>query len=145
MSTWNPFNSSTEPETSRNPRPLAHPTATASPLPQPGPPKLCPNPDLPPSAWVAAHLGFIPDPAQARFLDAPQKRLAFVGSRQSGKSQTAAAKALYLALRHPGTDYLLFGRVARQLGLPAPVKPPYCTPRHPPAACRGREPQPTAT
>ncbi|MCA2966243.1 MAG: hypothetical protein INH40_20285, partial [Acidobacteriaceae bacterium] len=57
----------------------------------------------------------------------------------------AAAKALYLALRHPGTDYLLFGRVARQLGLPAPVKPPYCTPRHPPAACRGREPQPTAT
>ena len=139
MSIWNPFNSSTEPETPRHPRPLARPTATASPLAQPGTPKLCPvpDPDLPPSAWVAAHLGFTPDPAQARFLDATQKRLAFVGSRQSGKSQTAAAKALYLALRHPRTDYLLFGRVARhatlllqrlrafarQLGLPTPAEP----------------------
>ena len=119
MSIWNPFNSSTEPETPRHPRPLARPTATASPLAQPGTPKLCPvpDPDRPPSAWVAAHLGFTPDPAQARFLDATQKRLAFVGSRQSGKSQTAAAKALYLALRHPRTDYLLFGRVARHATL----------------------------
>ena len=137
MSTWNPFNSSTEPETPRHPRPLACPTAQASPLRPQRTPKLCPDPDQPPSAWVAAHLGFIPDPAQARFLDATQKRLAFVGSRQSGKSQTAAAKALYLALRHPGTDYLLFGRVARhatlllqrlrafarQLGLPTPAEP----------------------
>jgi hypothetical protein len=137
MSTWNPFNSSTEPETPRHPRPLACPTAQASPLRTQRTPKLCPDPDQPPSAWVAAHLGFTPDPAQARFLDATQKRLAFVGSRQSGKSQTAAAKALYLALRHPGTDYLLFGRVARhatlllqrlrafsrQLGLPTPAEP----------------------
>jgi hypothetical protein len=77
--------------------------------------KDCPVPDSaqPPSAWVAAHLGFTPDPGQARFLDAPEKRLAFVASRQSGKSETAAAKALYLGLRHPQSDYLLFGRVNR--------------------------------
>jgi hypothetical protein len=76
---------------------------------------VCPVPDpsLPVSAWVAAHLGFTPDPGQARFLDSPEKRLAFVASRQSGKSETAAAKALYLGLRHPQTDYLLFGRVNR--------------------------------
>ena len=58
MSTWNPFNSSTEPETPRHPLPPACPTA----------------PNQPPSARVAAHLAFTPDPAQARFLDATQKR-----------------------------------------------------------------------
>ena len=80
-----------------------------------GTPGLCPVPDpsLPVSAWVAAHLGFTPDPGQARFLDSLDKRLAFVASRQSGKSETAAAKALYLGLRYPKTDYLLFGRVRR--------------------------------
>jgi hypothetical protein len=86
---------------------------------QPGTPQLCPeagpvpDPSLPPSLWVATHLGFTPDPAQARFLDSRDKRLAFVGSRQSGKSETAGAKAFYLGYHHPKTDYLLFGRVAR--------------------------------
>ncbi|MCA2971569.1 MAG: hypothetical protein INH43_23895, partial [Acidobacteriaceae bacterium] len=91
MLIWNLFNQLAPPAHSRKSLALARPTATAqSPLAQPGTPKLCPVPDpgLPPSAWVAAHLGFTPDPAQARFLDATQKRLAFVGSRQSGKSQT---------------------------------------------------------
>jgi len=106
-----------------------------------GSPVVCAVPDLsiPPSVWVAAHLGFTPDPGQARFLDALDKRLAFVGSRQSGKSETAAAKAFYLGLRHPKTDYLLFGRVqrhatiliqrlrafARRLGLPTQADPDF--------------------
>lgn len=77
--------------------------------------EACAVPDLsiPPSVWVAAHLGFTPDPGQARFLDSPGKRLALVASRQSGKSETASAKAFHLGFHYPKTDYLLFGRVER--------------------------------
>ena len=68
------------------------------------------------SQWVADHLGFTPDPRQAEFLDRPDPRLAFVTSRQSGKTQAASAKALHQALTHPNSDYLLFAPVSRQSG-----------------------------
>jgi len=68
------------------------------------------------AAWAAACLGFNPDPRQADFLDCPHTRIALCTSRQSGKTQVAAAKALHSALAKPGTDYLLFGPVARQSG-----------------------------
>ena len=41
-----------------------NPTLTAEPC-----PKI--DPALPASQWVAAHLGFTPDPRQAEFLDRP--------------------------------------------------------------------------
>lgn len=72
------------------------------------------DPAQPVSAWVARHLGFTPDPRQADFLDRTDLRLALVTSRQSGKTQVAAAKAVYLGLAHPGSDYLLFAPVVRQ-------------------------------
>ncbi len=70
----------------------------------------------PASAWAAADLGFTPDPRQAEFLDHAHGRIAFCTSRQSGKTQAAAAKALHAALTYPGSLYLLFGPVARQSG-----------------------------
>ena len=84
----------------------------------PGSAVPCPkvDPDLAPSQWVQANLAFTPDPRQAEFLDRSDPRLAFVTSRQSGKTQAAAAKSLHQALLHPGSDYLLFGPVARQSG-----------------------------
>ena len=88
MLIWNLFNQLAPPAHSRKSLALARPTATAqSPLAQPGTPKLCPvpDPDLPPSAWVAAHLGFTPDPAQARFLDGSQKRTGRVGPAPMGE------------------------------------------------------------
>ena len=108
MEKWNSFRSSRQALITGNWAPIR----TRRPH---GRPEVCPVPDpgIPPSVWVAAHLGFTPDPGQSRFLDSPDKRLAFVGSRQSGKSETAAAKAFYLGLRHAQTDYLLFGRIHR--------------------------------
>ena len=73
-------------------------------------------PMQPASAWAAAHLGFTPDPRQAEFLDLAHGRIALCTSRQSGKTQAAAAKGLHAALTFPGTLYLLFGPVARQSG-----------------------------
>jgi hypothetical protein len=79
-------------------------------------PEVCPDldPAQPASAWVAAHLGFTPDPRQAEFLDSSARRIALCTSRQSGKTQVAAAKALHSGLSRPATDYLLFAPVARQ-------------------------------
>jgi len=84
----------------------------------PGTAEPCPkiDPGHPASQWVNAHLGFTPDPRQAEFLDRADSRLAFVTSRQSGKTQAAAAKALHQALALPGSDYLLFAPVSRQSG-----------------------------
>ena len=91
------------------------PTRAAAPS---GTPEVCPDltPIQPASAWAAAHLGFTPDPRQAEFLDLAHGRIVLCTSRQSGKTQAAAAKALHAALTFPGTLYLLFGPVARQSG-----------------------------
>ena len=78
------------------------------------PPEVSPEPSA--AAWVAASLGFRPDPRQVDFLNCQDQRIALCTSRQSGKTQVAAAKALHSALTNPGTDYLLFGPVARQSG-----------------------------
>ncbi len=95
------------------------PPATSRSRPISAPPKEAkPEASLNPSAavWAAEALGFTPDPRQAQFLDCPDRRIALCTSRQSGKTQVAAAKALHAALTKPGTDYLLFGPVARQSG-----------------------------
>lgn len=86
--------------------------------PVPGSPSGYPSidPALSPSAWVAQNLGFMPDPRQAEFLDLEDPRIVYLTSRQSGKTQTAAAKAVHLALASPGSEFLLFGAVARQSG-----------------------------
>ena len=114
MPTWNQVKRENERKTRfafgfAPPKKSENPPLTAEPCPQI-------DPALPASQWVAAHLGFTPDPRQAEFLDRPDPRLAFVTSRQSGKTQAAAAKALHQALAHPGSDYLLFAPVSRQSG-----------------------------
>lgn len=72
------------------------------------------DPSLLPSDWVAQHLGFTPDPRQAEFLDLDDPRIVYLTSRQSGKTQTAGAKAVHLAFAFPGSEFLLFGAVSRQ-------------------------------
>ncbi len=112
---WSPSKANLRPKSPQRSLLAASPHKPTKPGSAPLCPEPCPAPDpsMPPSVWVAAHLGFTPDPGQARFLDSLDKRLALVGSRQSGKSETAGAKAFYLGYHHPKTDYLLFGRVRR--------------------------------
>jgi hypothetical protein len=59
-------------------------------------------------------LGFDPDPWQADVLRTPSRRICLLCSRQAGKSQTAAVKALHLALYQPGSLVLLVSRSLRQ-------------------------------
>jgi hypothetical protein len=60
--------------------------------------------------------GMIPDPWQRDLLRSPAARLLVLCSRQSGKSETAAALALHTALLQPGALVLLLSPSERQSG-----------------------------
>jgi hypothetical protein len=98
----------------RNQPPLSLASHTKTPV--PGSPVGCPavDPAQSPSVWVAQNLGFTPDPRQAEFLDLDDPRIVYLTSRQSGKTQTAGAKAVHCAFAFPGSEFLLFGAVSRQ-------------------------------
>lgn len=70
----------------------------------------------PPSVWAAEALGYTPDPRQAELLDLEALRLAVCTSRQLGKTQVAATKALHIAMSRPGVLILIFCPVGRQAG-----------------------------
>lgn len=59
-------------------------------------------------------IGFEPDDWQAEVMRAPQSRLLLNCSRQSGKSSTAAAIALWTAMYRPGSLVLLLSPSQRQ-------------------------------
>lgn len=62
-------------------------------------PNLLPHPD--PATWAAASLAFQPDPIQSEILSHPAHRLMLLCSRQFGKTQITAIKALHFALSYP--------------------------------------------
>ena len=75
-----------------NPRPPAEgpcPTAT---------PQVHPET----STWATTKLNFHPDPIQTEILNHPAHRLILLCTRQFGKTQITALKALHFALTHPG-------------------------------------------
>ena len=75
-----------------NPRPPAiQPTPAATPQLHPGA-----------SAWATANFNFQPDPIQTDILNHPAQRLILLCTRQFGKTQITALKALHFALTHPG-------------------------------------------
>jgi hypothetical protein len=59
-------------------------------------------------------IGLEPDPWQAEVLRGQSKRVLMLCARQTGKSQVAAAMALYEALYHPGALILLLSPTLRQ-------------------------------
>jgi hypothetical protein len=89
---------------------------------QPGTAPFCPAagsvPDssIPPSVWAADSLGYTPDPLQVKLLDLETRRIAVCASRQLGKTQVAATKALYIGLTRPNSLILIFCPVGRQAG-----------------------------
>jgi hypothetical protein len=68
------------------------------------------------SVWAAEALGYTPDPLQIKLLDLDALRIALCTSRQLGKTQIAATKALYIALTRPKSLILIFCPVGRQAG-----------------------------
>ena len=54
------------------------------------------------STWAQTKLNFHPDPIQSEILNHPAQRLILLCTRQFGKTQITALKALHFALRHPG-------------------------------------------
>jgi hypothetical protein len=67
-----------------------------------------------PVAWAEDVIHFEPDTWQADVMRATQERLLLNCSRQSGKSSTAAALALWTALYRPGSLTLLLSPSQRQ-------------------------------
>lgn len=63
---------------------------------------------------VFRYLGYEPDPWQRQLLRSPSKRLLVCCSRQSGKSQTAAAMALNTALLEAPALVLIISKALRQ-------------------------------
>jgi len=66
-----------------------------------------PKPELPPvhpetAIWATQSCNFQPDPIQAEILNHPAERLILLCTRQFGKTQITALKALHFALTHPG-------------------------------------------
>jgi hypothetical protein len=58
---------------------------------------------LDPVKFCRRILKFYPTPYQTRFLIDLSKRIVLLWSRQSGKSRTIAAKAIWYSLSHPKT------------------------------------------
>jgi hypothetical protein len=58
--------------------------------------------------------GFTPDPWQEHLLRSTERQVMMLCSRQTGKSETAAALALATALRSDGVDVLIVSRALRQ-------------------------------
>ena len=54
------------------------------------------------SAWATTQFNFQPDPIQSEILNHPAHRLILLCTRQFGKTQITALKALHFALTHPG-------------------------------------------
>jgi len=69
---------------------------------------------LDPVTWAEKTLGFKADPWQAEVLRADSKRLLLNCSRQSGKSTTTAALALWTGLFQPGSLILVVSPSLRQ-------------------------------
>jgi terminase large subunit-like protein len=67
-------------------------------------------------ARIMMDAGLTPDPWQSRILRSHWKRALLLCSRQSGKSQVAAAVALYEALTRPRSLVLLLSPTLRQSG-----------------------------
>lgn len=67
-------------------------------------------------AGVFSALGMDPDPWQQQLLESQSQRILVLCSRQVGKSQTAAAKALATALLDPPAEILIVSRAQRQSG-----------------------------
>jgi hypothetical protein len=65
---------------------------------------------------ILTKAGMAPDPWQAKLLRSHSSRILMNASRQSGKSQTAAALALKVALLEPGSLVLLLSPTLRQSG-----------------------------
>jgi hypothetical protein len=70
--------------------------------------------NLDPARWASEVLGFHADDWQAEVLRHNGPRLMMLCSRQSGKSVTAAVKALYTALFFPGSLTLIVSPSQRQ-------------------------------
>jgi hypothetical protein len=70
--------------------------------------------NLDPARFVEQTLGFMADDWQAKVLRHEGPRLIMLCSRQSGKSTTAALKALHTALYFPGSLTLIFSPSQRQ-------------------------------
>jgi len=69
-----------------------------------------------PVAWCSDVIGFNPDPWQEEVLLSRSRRMILNCSRQSGKSTTAAAVALHMALYSPGSLTILISPTDRQSG-----------------------------
>jgi hypothetical protein len=67
-------------------------------------------------ALILERAGMTPDPWQASLLRSASKRMLLLCSRQSGKSQIAAALALKAALLDPPALVLILSRAQRQAG-----------------------------
>jgi hypothetical protein len=65
---------------------------------------------------IMADAGMVPDPWQVKLLHSRARRTLLLCSRQSGKSQTAAALALQAALLEPPALVLLLSPTLRQSG-----------------------------
>ncbi|OYW07865.1 MAG: hypothetical protein B7X34_10025 [Acidobacteriia bacterium 12-62-4] len=66
--------------------------------------------------WARQAFGFEADPLQRPILDCDALRVIACTSRQVGKSTVAALRALYLALKYPGSLILMIGPVGSQAG-----------------------------
>ncbi|MGB8841384.1 MAG: terminase family protein [Aliidongia sp.] len=70
-----------------------------------------------PVAYGASRLSFIADEWQARFLRSTAPEISVCCSRQSGKSSTAAVKAVHVAKHKPDALVLIISPTQRQSGL----------------------------
>lgn len=67
-----------------------------------------------PVFWAREEVGFEPDPWQIEALRADERELIFNCCRQSGKSTTAAVKAVHFAVTRPGSMIILISPSQRQ-------------------------------
>src|SRR5687768_2739656 len=65
---------------------------------------------------LARRLGMAPDPWQQQFLRSTSRQQILLCSRQSGKSTSAAARAIHKALYQPGSPILCLSPTQRQSG-----------------------------
>ncbi len=70
-----------------------------------------------PVVYAANQLGFVADDWQARFLRSTAPEISVCCSRQSGKSTTAAVKAVHVAKHKPDGLVLIISPTQRQSGL----------------------------
>jgi len=91
---------------------LPHNSVYRSPLRATTTPGVCPDA----VAWARTALGFEPDDIQRQILGSTARHLMLCCTRQFGKSQITAIKALHYALAHPGALIVIAAPSLRQSG-----------------------------